>query len=84
MILLQIAIFTKSELYFYHHKNSSKPLNNDFVTNIVKKILDFATIKVRDKTPRMLRKSLAINLNNKKNLETGLTMPEKNIQAFRY
>ena len=72
----------KTDLFFYHHKNSSKPLDNDFVTNIVKKILDFANIKVRDKTPRMLRKSLAINLNNEKNPETGLTMPEKNIQEL--
>lgn len=72
----------KTDLFFYHHKYSSKPLDNDFVTNVVKKILDFANIKVRDKTPRMLRKSLAINLNNEKNPETGLTMPEKNIQEL--
>jgi integrase len=72
----------KTDLFFYHHKNSSKSLDNDFVTNIVKKILDFANIKLRDKTPRMLRKSLAINLNNEKNPETGLTMPEKNIQEI--
>lgn len=72
----------KTDLFFYHHKNSSKPLDNDFVTNIVKKILEHANIKVRDKTPRMLRKSLAINLHNEKNPETGLTMPEKNIQEL--
>lgn len=70
------------DLFFYHHKYSSKPLSNDFVTNIVKKILDFANIKIKDRTPRMLRKSFAINLNNEKNPETGLTMPEKNIQEI--
>jgi hypothetical protein len=52
------------------------------VTEIVRDILVFAKINVRDKNPTMLRKTFAIYLNTEKNPETGLTMPEKNIQEL--
>jgi integrase len=71
-----------TELFFYDEKNNNKPIHQDLVTEIVRDILVFAKINVRDKNPTMLRKTFAIYLNTEKNPETGLTMPEKNIQEL--
>lgn len=71
-----------TELFFYDEKNQNKPIHQDLVTEIVRDILVFAKIDVRDKNPTMLRKTFAIYLNTEKNPETGLTMPEKNIQEL--
>ena len=45
----------------------------------MKKYLDFCKVDVRDKTPKLLRKTYALILNNTQN-ENGFTQPEQNIK----
>jgi hypothetical protein len=49
------------------------------LTDIVKKYLDFCKVDARDKTPKMLRKTYALILNNQKGKD-GFTQPEQNIK----
>ena len=67
---------------FYSDLRGIKTINKDLVTKIVKDILTENKARVKDKTPRMLRRSYAINLNNEKSKLTGLTMPESAIQVL--
>lgn len=72
----------KTNLFFYDEKSPINPIHKDLVTEIVKDILVFAKIKVRDKNPTMLRRSFMLNLHNEKNAITGRTMPKKEIQQL--
>jgi integrase len=63
---------------FFYGKNKQK-IESSFLTDIVKKYLDFCKVDARDKTPKMLRKTYALILNNQKGKD-GFTQPEQNIK----
>ncbi|MEA2017871.1 MAG: site-specific integrase [Campylobacterota bacterium] len=71
---------SSSKYFFFNDKNTSESISTLSLKYITKELIDFTGIKVKDKTPSMLRKSFAIILNNEKDPVTGLTQPEKNIQ----
>lgn len=70
---------TKSKNFFYSPSESANKIDSKFLSIVVKRLLEFSKIDIKDKTPKMLRKTYAIFLNNEKN-EDGFTQPEKNIQ----
>ena len=63
---------------FFYGKNKQK-IETSFLSELVKKYLDFCKVDVRDKTPKLLRKTYALILNNTQN-ENGFTQPEQNIK----
>lgn len=65
---------------FFYGKNKQK-IETSFLTDIVKKYLDFCKVDVRDKTPQMLRKTFALIMNNEKGKD-GFTQPEANIKKL--
>lgn len=69
----------KSKTLFYSPTNSKNKIDPIYLTNVVKKLLIFTKVEVKDKTPKMIRKSYAILLYNEKG-ESGFTQSEKNIQ----
>lgn len=69
-----------AKTFFYSPKKPSQKIDTKLLELVVKRMLDFLEVDVRNKTPKMLRKSYAIILNNEKNKETGLTQPEQNIK----
>jgi len=72
---------TKAELFFYSLKDSSKPIEKNLIKNLVEELIIFSKIKVRDKTPKMLRKSYIIFIHNEKN-KLGLSQPLANVQEL--
>lgn len=69
----------KAVKFFYSPSNPLEKIDAKYLNLVVKKLLDFTEIVCRDKTPKMLRKTYAILLNNEKGSD-GFTQPEKNIQ----
>jgi len=63
---------------FFYGKNKQK-IETSFLSDTVRKYLDFCKVDVRDKTPKMLRKTYALILNNQKGKD-GFTQPEQNIK----
>lgn len=72
---------SESDLFFYSTKDSNKPIEKSLVKSIVEKLVNFSKINVRDKTPKMLRKSYIIFIHNEKN-RIGLTQPLANVQKL--
>ncbi|KAB7891352.1 site-specific integrase [Poseidonibacter ostreae] len=68
--------------YFHAIDNYKQAITLSVLQKIVSDLLSFANVNTIEKTPRMLRKSFAINLNNEKNPITNLTMPESVIQEI--
>ena len=69
----------RAETFFYSPSDYKKTIDTKYLNLVVKKLLDFTKVDVRDNTPKMLRKSYAIILNNEKGAD-GLTQPEQNIK----
>lgn len=69
----------KSKTFFCSPSDSKNKIDPIYLTSVVKKLLLFTQVEVKDKTPKMLRKSYAILLHNEKGTN-GLTQSEKNIQ----
>jgi site-specific recombinase XerD len=71
-----------TDFIFYSPLNYSKKIDTSLLTKIVKRLLVFSNIKLKDLTPLMLRRTFAVHLNNERNCESGFTMPEKDIQKL--
>jgi len=69
----------KSKTFFYSPSEHGKAISTKYLNLVVKRLLEFTKVDVADKTPKMLRKSYAIILNNEKGAD-GLTQPEQNIK----
>lgn len=63
---------------FFCNKDGKK-IQTRLLSDIVKNYLEFCRVDVRDKTPKMLRKTYALILNNEKDKD-GFTQPEQNIK----
>ena len=63
--------------FFYNKDN--KQIEVNLLSEIVKRLLEFCNVSARDKTPKMLRKTYALFLNNEKGKD-GFTQPEQNIK----
>ena len=63
---------------FFCSKDGKK-IQTGLLSDIVKNYLEFCKVDVRDKTPKMLRKTYALILNNEKG-KNGFTQPEQNIK----
>ena len=75
-------LFVRSSLannFFYSPTTTDNIIDKKFLSIIVKRLLEFSDVQVKDMTPKMLRKTYAIVLNNEKGSD-GFTQPEKNIQ----
>lgn len=69
------------DTFFYNSKYSNKSIEANLVRTIVERLVIFTKIKVRDKTPQMLRLSWIIFIHNEKD-ENGFTQPLKNVQEL--
>lgn len=68
----------KNIKYFFYNKEK-KQLEINYILETVKKFLKFANTEVKDRTPKMLRRSYALILNNERG-GNELTQNEQNIK----
>lgn len=71
----------KTDLFFYDEVDNSKPIDTKTLKLIVDRLLEFSKINVRQKTPKMLRKSYIVFIHNEPD-ENGFTQPLKNVQEL--
>jgi integrase len=73
---------SKADTFFYSPSSDgfNSKIDTQYLNTVVKRLLVFTEVIVKDKTPSMLRKSWMILLNNEKDPITGFTQPLKNIQ----
>ena len=63
---------------FFYNKDFNQ-IEVSLLSEIVKRLLEFCNVSIIDKTPKMLRKTYALFLNNEKGKD-GFTQPEQNIK----